>query len=367
MDIEERINLVIRNTEEIVTIDELRNLLETVSKPKAYWGFECSGLMHVGMGLVCGSKIKDIARAGFDFTIFLADWHSWINNKLGGNMENIRICGEYFKQCFEALGVTGSGNVRFVWASEIASDIEYWEKVIRIAKSSSLLRVRRALTIMGRELDQSDIETAWIFYPCMQAADIFHMELDMACGGMDQRKAHMLARDVAEKIDWKKPVCLHTPLLSGLQAPSQLEKKMFDEDLKISQKISSKMSKSRPESCIFVHDSPEEIRSKIRAAYCPPKQEEGNPILEHAKYIVFPELGHIEIPRPSKYGGPITFERYEDLKDAYLCGELHPLDLKNGVAEALIKILEPVRASFKRRPELLEKMRQIEGNLQGKA
>ena len=363
MDLEERMELIMRNTEEIVTVDELRNLLETVSKPKAYWGFECSGLMHIGMGLICGSKIKDVAKAGFDFTIFLADWHSWINNKLGGVMENIRLCGEYFKQCFDALGVTKLGNVHFVWASEIAEDIQYWERVVRIAKSVSLLRVRRALTIMGRELDLADIETAWIFYPCMQAADIFHMGLDLACGGMDQRKAHMLARDVAEKNGWKKPVCLHTPLLSGLEAPSfETQRKRFDEDFKISQKISSKMSKSKPEKCIFIHDSPSEIRSKIKAAYCPPKQEEGNPILEQAKYIVFPALNSIDIPRPTKYGGPITFERYEDLRDAYVRGEIHPLDLKNGVAEALIKILEPVREYFKRKPKLLEEMLKIDSN-----
>jgi tyrosyl-tRNA synthetase len=365
LDLEERVKLVARNTEEVIALDELRDLLETTSRPKAYWGFECSGLMHIGMGLVCGSKIKDAARAGFDFTIFLADWHSWINNKLGGSMENIRLCGEYFKQCFEALGVTSAGNVRFVWASELADDIEYWEKVVRIAKNASLLRVRRALTIMGRELDAADIETAWIFYPCMQSADIFQLELDMACGGIDQRKAHMLARDIAEKLGWKKPVCLHTPLLSGLQPqiPASIQEKRFDEDSKLSQKISIKMSKSKPESCIFVHDSPEEVRAKIRAAYCPPKQEIDNPVLEHVKHIVFPEIGLIEIPRPSKYGGPVVFEKYEDLRDRYLRGEIHPLDLKNGVAEALIKILEPVREYFKRKPKLLEEMFRIESAL----
>ncbi|MCD6593556.1 tyrosine--tRNA ligase, partial [Candidatus Bathyarchaeota archaeon] len=100
MDLEERLELVSRNTEEIVTYEEMRILLETNSRPKAYWGFECSGLMHVGIGLIPGAKIKDMIEAGFDFTIFLADWHSWINNKLGGVMDNIRACGEYFKHCF---------------------------------------------------------------------------------------------------------------------------------------------------------------------------------------------------------------------------------------------------------------------------
>ena len=43
MDVEEKIRLVTRNTEEVVTSEELRVLLETKTKPKAYWGFESSG------------------------------------------------------------------------------------------------------------------------------------------------------------------------------------------------------------------------------------------------------------------------------------------------------------------------------------
>ncbi len=361
MDIEERLSLVKRNTEEVVTDAELRDLLETTSRPKAYWGFECSGFMHIGIGLMPGSKMKDMVKAGFEFTIFLADWHSWINNKLGGKMENIRACGEYFQHCFKALGVA-SDSTHFIWTSDIAKDIEYWKKVIRIAKASSLRRVRRALTIMGREMDLSDVETAWVFYPCMQAADIFHMELDVACGGIDQRKAHMLARDFAEKAGWKKPICVHTPLLLGLQEPEKAEsaEAHFDEDATLSRLITSKMSKSKPESCIFVHDAPDAIRAKMKAAYCPPKQDEANPVLEHARFIVFPEIGRLEVPRPSKYGGPVVFESYESLRGAYVKGEIHPLDLKNGVAEALVKILEPVREHFERNPEPLEKMKAIE-------
>lgn len=360
MDLEDRIELIKRNTYEVVTNEELRYLLESISHPKAYWGFECSGFMHVGIGLIPGSKIKDMTRAGFEFTIFLADWHSWINNKLGGIMENIRICGEYFEHCFKALGVS-SDKTRFLWAADIAADIEYWEKVIRISKNSSLLRVRRALTIMGREIGLSDIETSWIFYPCMQAADIFHMNLDVAAGGIDQRKAHMLARDIAEKLSWKKPICIHTPLLSGLR------KVEYDDSLRINldepslgQEIGSKMSKSKPESCIFVHDPPKLIYSKIKNAYCPPKTERGNPVLEHAKHLVFPLVDYLEIPRKSIHGGIITFESYSSLRKAYLEGKIHPLDLKNGVAEALIKILKPVREHFDRNPEPLRKMQQIE-------
>jgi len=314
--------------------------------------------MHIGMGLVCTSKIKDMTKAGFKFIVFLADWHSWINNKLGGDMEKIRICGEYIKQCFTALGVTPD-SVEYLWASDIAKQIEYWEKVIRIAKSASLQRTWRALPIMGREMSMTNVETAWIFYPCMQSADIFHMDLDVACAGMDQRKAHMVARDVAEKLGWKKPSCVHTHLLMGLQGPETAEKK-FDENVDLNVQISSKMSKSIPKSCIFVHDTPSDIKTKIKEAYCPPKQVKGNPVLELAKCVVFAERESLEIPRPAKYGGPENFESYEIMEKAYVKGKIHPLDLKNGVTEALVEILKPVREHFRKHPQLLEKMMEIE-------
>jgi tyrosyl-tRNA synthetase len=358
LDLEERLSLVTRNTQEVVTTQELRTLLETNEKPKAYWGFESSGLMHIGMGLVCGSKIKDMIKAGFEFTIFLADWHSWINNKLGGDMENIHICGEYFKDCFTALGIKPE-SVRYVWASDLAKEIEYWEKVVRIAKSVSLQRTWRALPVMGREMSLTDIETAWVYYPCMQAADIFHLELDVACASMDQRKAHMLARDAAQKLGWKKPISVHTPLLIGLQGPQKSEKQ-FDEDAEISLQISSKMSKSVPKGCIFVHDSPEEIKAKLREAYCPPREARGNPVMETAKLTIFTERESLTVPRPAKYGGPETFHSYEELEKAYVKGSLHPLDLKEAVAEALIEILSPVREHFRKHPQRLEKMMKLE-------
>ncbi|MEJ2280698.1 MAG: tyrosine--tRNA ligase [Candidatus Bathyarchaeota archaeon] len=358
MDLEQRIELILKNTSEVVTPEEVQTLLETERNPKAYWGFECSGLLHIGIGLVCSAKIKHLIKAGLKFTIFLADWHSWINNKLGGDMENIHTCGEYLKEIFTALGLK-SDKVEYRWASDIVDSSEYWEKVIRIAKSVSVKRTWRALPVMGRETSITDIETAWVLYPCMQASDIFEMDIDIACAGIDQRKAHMLARDAAEKLKWNKPICIHTPLLIGLQGP-QSSIKTFDENVDLNVEISSKMSKSIPQSSILVHDSPEEIILKIKNAYCPPKIVKNNPILELARLIVYPEKNILEISRPIKYGGPETFEQYETLEKIYSEGKLHPLDLKNAIANSLIEILEPVREHFTKNPETLEKMLKIE-------
>jgi tyrosyl-tRNA synthetase len=351
--------MVTRNAEEVITREELRTVLETRSRPRAYWGFEPSGLMHIGMGLVCGGKIMDMLEAGFDFNVFLADWHAWINNKLGGQIKNIRICGEYFKQCFTALGIEPS-KATYSWASDLASKKEYWELVVRVAKSVNVSRIWRALPIMGRGMDTKDLEAAATFYPCMQVSDIFDLHLDVACAGMDQRKAHVLARDVADKLGFRKPISLHSPLIMGLRGAKRMDTGQFDENPELSSQISFKMSKSVSESSVIIHDEPETIRSKIRAAYCPPKETKNNPILEITRYISFPWNGSVNVDRPNKYGGPTSFATFEELQKDYREGKVHPLDLKNAVAEGLIKTLEPVREEFRKHPELLRKMEQMQ-------
>ncbi|MEM0448982.1 MAG: tyrosine--tRNA ligase [Methanomassiliicoccales archaeon] len=339
MDIEARYELVIRNSEEIVTPDELRSLLSSNNHPRAYIGFEPSGLVHAGW-MVCASKIVDLIEAGFDMTIFFADWHAYINDKLGGNIEKIRLCANYMQDCFEALGVPRD-RVKFQFASVIMNDISYWEKLINIGKVSSLMRVKRAMTIMGRTEDEAEVDSSKLLYPLMQAADIFAMDLDLAYAGMDQRRAHMLARDAADKLKWKKPIALHTPLLPGLKGANRMDP------------AAGKMSKSDPDSGILIHDSPEEIRRKISKAFCP-QEIEGNPILDMAKMVIFPRKGSLSIERPVKFGGKLEFSSYRELEDTYREGKLHPMDLKNGVAEALIDALAPVRRYFQNNPSNLK-------------
>jgi tyrosyl-tRNA synthetase len=315
-------------------------------------------LMHIGQGLVCGDKIRDLVDAGFDFTIFLADWHSMINNKYGGDMAKIRTTGDYFKHCFTALGLTGD-KVHYIWASELASQPEYWERVLRVGRATTAQRVMRALPILGREINSQKAEAAMMFYPCMQAADIFQMKLDVACAGIDQRKAHILAREVGEKLGWGKPVSIHTPVVMGLAGIESGEKGDFDEDPKLSQVIGAKMSKSKPDSNILIHDDPETISQKIRKAYCPPNETEGNPLLEYFRVLVFREPRHFLLTRDPKHGGDLDIESYEQMQTLYSNSKIHPQDLKANMASFLTERLKGVRDYFAHRPELLDQMRKL--------
>jgi tyrosyl-tRNA synthetase len=343
MDAESKLELATRNTLEIVTIDELRDLFATKSKPTAYIGYEPSGFVHTGQ-LITSAKILDLQNAGVEVTIFLADWHALINDKVGGKMEDIRACGEYLKECFLAAGVKDSA--KFVWASDLIGHSSYWEKFIRIAKASSLQRIKRAMTIMGRTDDEAEIDASKVMYPPMQAADIFELGVDIAYAGMDQRRAHMLARDAADKLGWKKPIAIHTPLLVSLQGGERMDP------------VEAKMSKSKPNSAVYLHDTPLEISKKLKDAFCP-KEVEGNPVMDIMSLIVFPRLGTVKIERPAKYGGPVEFHSFNELSEAYAAGRLHPQDLKKGTADSLGQILEPVRTYFEKHPQNLVKVKQL--------
>jgi len=334
-----------RNAEEIVTTDELTSVLHKPKK-KAYIGFEPSGTVHLGWK-ICTNKIKDFLALGFEFTVLLADWHAYINDKLGGDLEKIKLCGRYMEDCFAAMGVEKE-KVRFVYASDYVGDPKYWELVLKTAKATSVARVKRAMDIMGRSEDEAEKDLSKLFYPAMQVADIFYLDVDVAYGGMDQRHAHMLCRDVAKKLGRKIPVALHTPLLTGLQAGGRMDP------------IEAKMSKSKPESMISIHDDPQAVKRKLGKAFCPEKETKGNPVLEICKYVIFPELNGAPfvVHRPEKFGGDRSFPDYPSLEAAYAEG-LHPLDLKNATAEYVSGILKPVHEYFALHPENLVQMRAL--------
>jgi tyrosyl-tRNA synthetase len=331
------------NAQEIVTIEELKTVLEK-PHPKAYIGFEPSGVVHLGWK-ICTNKIKDFLTCGFDFTVLLADWHAYINDKLGGDLEKIKLCGRYMQDCFAAMGVDTS-KVRFVYASDYVNDAKYWELVLKTSKATSVARVKRAMDIMGRGEEEGEKDLSKLFYPAMQVSDIFYLQLDVAYGGTDQRHAHMLARDVAKKIGRTAPVAIHTPLLTSLQADGRMNP------------IEAKMSKSKPETMISIHDTPDMVKKKLSKAFCPEKQIEGNPVLEVCKFVIFPDLEGkpFLIQRPEKFGGNLQFTTYQELENAFAAG-LHPLDLKNATAQHINNILEPIHRYFETHPENLQKMK----------
>ncbi|MDP8023641.1 MAG: tyrosine--tRNA ligase [Nitrososphaeria archaeon] len=333
MNAEERYNLIAREpTEEIVTPEELKKLLESDSSIKHYIGLEISGPLHLGSLLIVGMKLKDFVQAGIKVTVFLADWHSYINEKLGKDLEKIKAVAESYKKAFSAF--VGPG-LNFMYGSELYESYRsYWEDLLKVATNLNLTRVSRTLTVAGRD-EKEELTFAQFIYPLMQINDIHALDVDIAHGGTDQRKAHMLARDIFPKMGWKVPVAVHHHLLPGLQKPSEVKDETF-----------SKMSKSKPSGAIFIHDSYSQIKEKLQRAWCPPGIVEGNPVMEIIKYIIMPIKGEFLLKREPKYGGDYLFKDFNELSEAYKNSKIHPFDLKTSTADYIYEIIKPVRETL---------------------
>lgn len=357
MDVETKLELIRRApTEEIIGEEELKQKFETGEKINAYIGFEPSGKVHLGTGLITSFKMKDFIDAGINLSVYLASWHAWINRKLGGDMEKINTAADHFRHAFISLGIP-ENKVKFIKPQEEYIDIKYWEKTIAVARELTIPRAMRTIEIMGRQ-EAEAVHVSDLVYTPMQVADIFHFNMDIAYAGMDQRKAHVVAREVGEKTGFWKPICVHSHLLQGLATPP-IWPLPSDPDEQKQMLASIKMSKSKPDTCIFIYDSIEDIKRKMNNAFCPAKETKFNPVLDMVKHIVFREKKIFEIKRPEKFGGSLQFENYSELEKVFADGKLHPMDLKNATADVIADILTPVRNYFEKNQDAKKTLEMI--------
>ena len=341
MDVQEKLKLIQEVGEEIIGLEEIETKLKNNKPLIAYNGFEPSGRIHIAQGIVSVLNIQKLIKAGVHYKLLVADWHAFANNKLGGDMAKIQKVGDYFIEVWKACGLDTS-QVEFVRSSDLVKNPDYWLLVLRIAKASTIKRLIRCSQIMGRN-DSEIMSAAQIIYPCMQAADIFYLGVNMAQLGMDQRKVNMLARQIADELGYEKPAAVHHHMIISLQPKID---QINSADSKQDKTIALKMSKSKPDSAIFMTDIKEEIYDKIKKAYCPPNIIEFNPILEYFKYIVFAKFDQIDILRQEKFGGNIHFNSYNNLELAYQKGDIYPLDLKDNLSRYLDDMISPVRKYF---------------------
>jgi tyrosyl-tRNA synthetase len=316
MELEEKIALITRNTEEVITVEELRQLLETKDRPRAYVGYEPSGDIHLGH-LITVNKLKDLQKAGFEIVVLLADIHAYLNEK--GSFEEIRELAERNMKTFIAYGLKKE-KTQFVLGSDYQLNRDYVLDVLRLARITTLNRARRSMDEVSRR--KEDPMVSQMIYPLMQALDIAYLKIDVAVGGIDQRKIHMLARENLPVLGYKAPICIHTPIIAGLDG--------------------EKMSKSK-RNYISLRDSAEELERKIMKAYCPQGTVDGNPIIDLVKHYVFPYFGKLKIERDSKFGGDVEYENLDSLLQDFKEMKLHPMDLKRAVAKYLNELIDDAR------------------------
>ncbi|SIR49749.1 tyrosyl-tRNA synthetase [Haladaptatus litoreus] len=314
-------DLISRNADELVTEEEVRDLAADPEGKRAYVGYEPSGVLHIGH-MLTANKLIDLQEAGFEVVILLADVHAYLNDK--GTFEEIRDTAERMKEQFIAYGLDEE-NTEFRFGSEFQMDDDYVLDLHSLELETTLNRASRAMS----EIQSGEsTKVSQAVYPLMQALDIEYLDLDLAIGGMEQRKVHMLARDTLPSIGYDAPTCIHTPLIADLGSGE------------------GKMSSSKGVT-ISMEDSTEDIEDKVNSAFCPPTRDpEGdleNPVLQIFEYHVFPRFQQVVVERPDKYGGNLEYDDYHSLEDDLESGELHPADAKSALSSYLDDLIAPGR------------------------
>jgi tyrosyl-tRNA synthetase len=375
--------------------EEIRVLVDEANKSgeviRHYIGFEISGQVHLGTGMSTAIKLKALEDAGIRCSIWFANYHTWLNGKLDGTLETIdRVNNEYFKpvfiECCKAVGCDVD-KIDFIDARSLYEQKRrnqtFFTFVMKIAQNLTLARVNKSVTITGKKAGEN-VNFGVLMYPVMQVADPFFMQAHIVHAGMDQRKCHVLMREVApsleEDFDLRigekkiKPIAMHHHLLLGLgiDAKAVGNRMSTDQGKEKGEEFEEmKMSKSNPDAAVWVHDNHEEIYRKLKKAYCPMPQEgqdieqirqeqEYNPILNWCKYLIYAGGRHINIQEPEKFGGKkTTYQTYEELEKAYFEKKIHPLDLKQGVATALSEWFAPIREYVEQNPKGLELVKSV--------
>ncbi len=329
-----------------------------------YDGFEPSGRMHIAQGVFKAMNVNKCTSEGTNstFTFWVADWFALMNDKMGGDLEKIKIVGKYLIEVWKAAGMN-LDHVVFKWASEEITDKAdtYWPTMLNVAKSFNITRIKKCCQIMGRL--EGNLTSAQVLYPLMQCTDVFFLKADICQLGVDQRKVNMLAREYCDAAGIKnKPVILSHHMLYGLKAGQE------------------KMSKSDPDSAIFMEDTTDDVERKIMAAYCPNKEEElvdeetkdeidagkesmqlkkdtlKNPCLDYIQHIILCP------PGATFTVNDVTYSEFDPIRAAFLVGDISEEQLKGALIKELNKLLQPVRDHFTNDDNakmLLEKVRQF--------
>lgn len=332
MDINKRFELVKRNTEEIISEKELMDLLKKKKNPVVYWGTAPTGKPHVGYFLPM-LKIADLLKAGFKVKILLADLHAALDNTPWAVLDKRY---EYYKKAIplmiKSIGVD-TKNLKFVKGSEMQLKPEYMYDVLQASSHSSVRDAHRAASEVVKMGDNPKL--SGLIYPIMQAIDEQYLEVDAQLGGLDQRKIFVLARDVLPKIGFEPRVEIMHPMIPGL--------------------VGKKMSSSDERSKIDLMDNPDTVKRKIKNAEMV-SGDTDNGVMAFLKYVIMvmkkDSKKTFVVKRDKKFGGNMAYKTYEEIEKDFKAKKLHPLDLKNAVADEINDLLK----LFQKNNPVLEKL-----------
>ncbi|XP_036411511.1 tyrosine--tRNA ligase, cytoplasmic [Megalops cyprinoides] len=326
---EEKYHLITRNLQEVLGDDKLKAILQE-RELKVYWGTATTGKPHVAY-FVPMSKIADFLKAGCEVTILFADLHAYLDN-MKAPWELLELRTQYYEQVIkamlESIGVP-LDKLKFIKGTDYQLSREYTLDVYRLSSMVTEHDAKKAGAEVVKQVEHPLL--SGLLYPGLQALDEEYLKVDAQFGGVDQRKIFTLAEKYLPSLGYAKRIHMMNPMVPGLTG--------------------GKMSSSEEESKIDLLDRKEEVKKKLKKAFCEPGNVQNNGVLSFVKHVLFPLNSEFVIKRDPKWGGDKVYTVYEEVEKDFAEEVIHPGDLKASVEVALNKLLDPIRKKFES-PEL---------------
>ncbi|XP_059412597.1 tyrosine--tRNA ligase, cytoplasmic [Carassius carassius] len=326
---DEKFKLITRNLQEVLGEERLKEILKE-RELKVYWGTATTGKPHVAY-FVPMSKIADFLKAGCEVTILFADLHAYLDN-MKAPWELLELRVQYYEQVIkamlESIGVP-LDKLKFVKGTDYQLSREYTLDVYRLSSMVTEHDAKKAGAEVVKQVEHPLL--SGLLYPGLQALDEEYLKVDAQFGGVDQRKIFTLAEKYLPSLGYTKRIHMMNPMVPGLTG--------------------GKMSSSEEESKIDLLDKNQEVKKKLKKAFCEPGNVENNGVLSFVKHVLFPLHSEFVIKRDLKWGGDKVYTDYEEVEKEFAAEHIHPGDLKASVELALNKLLDPIRKKFET-PEL---------------
>ena len=334
---EEKYNLITNKLQEVVGEEKIKEVLKKRDL-KIYWGTAPTGKPHLGY-LVPILKIADFLQAGCQVTILFANMHAYLDN-MKSSWELLEKRTKYYqfiiKEMLKLVNVPIT-KLKFVIGTDFQLAKKYTLDVYKLSAIASTKDTQKAGAEVVKQV--SSPKLSGLLYPILQALDEQYLEVDAQFGGVDQRKIFMFAREFLPKIGYEKRIHLMNYLVPGLGE-------------------SGKMSSSEPNSKIDFDDTDKQVRKKINKAFSVDGKIENNGLLALLKFVIFKKLDvekrEFVIDRPEQYGGRISFKTYQEVEYSFAKNELASVDLKQGIAEEIIKLITPLRTVLEKKSKLYQ-------------
>lgn len=300
-------------------------------KPVLVSGIQPTGQLHLGNYLGALKHFVDLQNSGrYDCFFFIADLHSLTETFSPREKEKqiADLLANYI-----AAGVDPKKSVLFLQSSVPAHAELAWI----LNTITPFGELRRMTQFKDKsETAPENVNVGLFTYPILMAADIILYDAKYVPVGEDQVQHLELARTLARKFNARfgKTFVEPQPLLTEVPRLMSLDN------------AEKKMSKSQPAGCLFLDDSPDAIRAKIKRA-----------VTDSGKEILFdpvkkPAISNLLLIYSALSGHPIGKIEREFSGKGY--GEF-----KHTLAEVAVDAFEPFQKKKKvllRNPKNLKKL-----------